>query len=60
MAGQRGTSTRKLTGDDLVGDFVAVITSLATCIYGRRTSKRRAERIRACLEYVTHSDSEDA
>src|SRR5215469_14326453 len=30
------------TGDGLVDDFVAVITSMAARIYGRRTSKRRA------------------
>ncbi len=40
------------TGDDLVDDFVAVITSMAARIYGRRNSKRRAERIRACVEQV--------
>ncbi len=38
------------TGDDLVDDFVAVITSMAARIYGRRNSKRRAERIKACIE----------
>ena len=48
------------TGDGLVDDFVAVITSMAARIYGRRTSKRRAERIRACVEHVMQSDSEDA
>ncbi len=40
------------TGDDLVDDFVAVITSMAARIYGRRHSKRKAERIRACVEQV--------
>jgi predicted site-specific integrase-resolvase len=48
------------TGDGLVDDFVAVITSMAARIYGRRNSKRRAERIRACVEHVMHSESEDA
>jgi putative resolvase len=48
------------TADGLVDDFVAVITSLAARIYGRRTSKRRAERIRACVERVLQSESEDA
>jgi putative resolvase len=38
------------TGDDLVDDFVAVITSMAARISGRRNSKRRAERIKACIE----------
>jgi putative resolvase len=34
------------TGDELVDDFVAVITSMASRIYGRRQSKRRAEMIK--------------
>jgi putative resolvase len=38
------------TGDDLVDDCVAVITSMAARISGRRNSKRRAERIKACIE----------
>jgi putative resolvase len=38
------------TGDDLVDDFVAVITSMAARIYGRRNSRRRAEQIKACIE----------
>lgn len=44
------------TGDELVEDVVAVITSLADRIYGRRTSKHRAERIRACVEQVMRSE----
>jgi predicted site-specific integrase-resolvase len=40
------------TGDDLLDDYVAVITSMAVRIYGRRNSKRRAEQIRACVEHV--------
>ena len=38
------------TQDDLVDDFVAVITSMAARIYGRRNSKRRAEQIKQCIE----------
>ena len=38
------------SGDELVDDFVAVITSMATRIYGRRQSKRRAEKIKHCVE----------
>lgn len=48
------------TEQELVEDFVAVITSMAARIYGRRTSTRRAERIRACIEHVLQSESEDA
>jgi len=44
------------TGDGLVDDFVAVIASMAARLYGRRTSKRRAERIRACVEHVMQSE----
>ncbi len=40
------------TGDDLVDDVVAVMTSMAARIYGRRNSKRRAEQIKACVEHV--------
>jgi predicted site-specific integrase-resolvase len=44
------------TGDDLVDDFVAVITSMAARIYGRRNSKRRAEQIKACIEHAMQSE----
>jgi predicted site-specific integrase-resolvase len=40
------------TDNDLVDDFMAVITSMASRIYGRRTSKRRAEKIKQCVEHV--------
>jgi putative resolvase len=46
------------TGDELVDDFVAVITSMAARIYGRRQSKRRAEKIKACVEAVMQSEDE--
>jgi putative resolvase len=50
------------TGDGLVDDFVAVITSMAARIYGRRNSKRRAAQIKACVERVMQrgEDQEDA
>jgi predicted site-specific integrase-resolvase len=38
------------TGDGLVDDFVAVITSMAARIYGRRNAKRRAAHIQACVK----------
>jgi putative resolvase len=38
------------TGNDLVDDFVAVITSRAARIYGRRNAKRRAAQIQACVK----------
>lgn len=45
------------TGDDLVDDFVAVITSMAARIYGRRNSPRRAEQIKACIEHTMRSEA---
>jgi putative resolvase len=38
------------TGDGLVDDFVAVITSMAARIYGRRNAKRRAAQIQPCVQ----------
>src|SRR5579883_811906 len=40
------------TDNELVDDVVAVITSMAARIYGQRNSRRKAERIRACVEHV--------
>ncbi|HET8907955.1 MAG TPA: IS607 family transposase [Ktedonobacterales bacterium] len=44
------------TGDDLADDYVAVITSMAARIYGRRNAKWRAEQIKACVEHVMQSE----
>jgi predicted site-specific integrase-resolvase len=46
------------TDMDLVDDFIAVITSMASRIYGRRTSKRRAEKIKHCVEQVMTQEDE--
>jgi predicted site-specific integrase-resolvase len=40
------------TDNELVDDFVAVITSMAARIYGRRNSRRRAEHIKQCIEHA--------
>ncbi len=40
------------TDHDLVDDFVAVITRMASRIYGRRHSKERVEKIKQCVEQV--------
>ena len=40
------------TKHDLVDDFIAVITSMASRIYGRRHSKERVEKIKQCVEQV--------
>ncbi len=46
------------TDNDLVDDFIAVITSMASRMYGRRTSKRRAEKIKHCVEQVMTQEDE--
>ena len=50
----------RATGAGLVDDCVAVSTRMAARISGRRNSKRRAERIRACGERVMQRESADA
>jgi predicted site-specific integrase-resolvase len=47
------------TDHELVDDFVSVITSMAARISGRRESKRRAEKIKACVESVMQSEDEE-
>jgi putative resolvase len=44
------------TDNDLVDDFIAVRTSMASRIYGRRTSKRRAEQIKQCVEQAMKAE----
>jgi putative resolvase len=46
------------TTDDLVSDFLSVITEIFARIYGRRQSKRRAEKIKACIEQAMNEDIE--
>src|SRR6266567_1512410 len=41
----------------LVDDFIAVITSMASHIYGRRTSKRHAEKIKHCVEQAMKEEA---
>ncbi len=48
------------TNHDLGDDFIAVITSMASRIYGRRHSKERAEKIKQCVEKVMKQEVEDA
>ena len=36
--------------DELADDFVAVLTSLAARLYGRRNAKRRAAHMQACVK----------
>ncbi len=42
----------KDTDDDLVNDFVSIITSMEERIYGRRNSRRKAEQMKQCVEQV--------
>ncbi len=44
--------------NDLVDDFMALITSMASRLSGRRTSKRRAVKIKACVEQVMKQEDE--
>ena len=44
------------TDNDLVDDFIAVIASMASRLSGRRTSKRRAEKIKQCVEQVMKAE----
>lgn len=44
------------TDNELVDDFVSVITSMAARIYGRRNSKRRAEQIKRCVEHAMQTE----
>jgi putative resolvase len=44
------------TKDDLVSDFVSIITSMAARIYGRRGSRSKAKRIQQCVEEVMKAE----
>ncbi len=46
------------TDNELVDDFVSVITSMVARIYGKRQSKRKAEQIRQCVEKHMQEDGE--
>lgn len=48
------------TQDDLVNDCVSLITSMAARMYGRRGSRRRAERIKQCVEAAMKQEQGDA
>jgi putative resolvase len=38
------------TTDELIDDFVSIITSMCVRIYGRRSAKRKAQKVRDCIE----------
>jgi putative resolvase len=43
-------NTADTAQDDLMGDFVALITSFAARLYGRRRAKRKTEQVLAALQ----------
>ncbi len=45
------------TDNDLADDFIALITSMASQLSGRRTSRRRAEEIKQCVERAMKEDA---
>jgi putative resolvase len=45
--------------DDLMGDFVAIITSFAARLYGRRRAKRKTEQVLAALHETGHEPGAD-
>jgi len=42
--------------DDLIDDFVAIITSFTARLYGRRRAKRKTEQVFQVLETETETD----
>jgi putative resolvase len=47
------------TDNELGDDFVSVITSMCSRMYGRRLSLRRAEQVKKCIEQVMEKPDED-
>ncbi len=47
------------TADGLGEDFVAVITSMAARLYGRRNSRRRAAQVQACIEHAMRPEADE-
>jgi putative resolvase len=61
LQGWRGEALSPRASEDGVGEeCVALLTRMAARSSGRRSSTRKAERIRACGARVLHSESEDA
>src|SRR5438034_2740900 len=47
------------TDNHLGDDIIAVMTSMASRIHGLRTSKRRVEKIKQCVEHVMKEEDKD-
>ena len=43
-------NTADTAEDDLMGDFVAIVTSFCARLYGRRRAKRKTEQVLAALQ----------
>ena len=43
-------NTADTAEDDLMGDFVAIVTSCCARLYGRRRAKRKTEQVLAALQ----------
>ncbi len=43
-------NTADTAEDDLMGDFVAILTSFTARLYGRRRAKRKTEQVLAALQ----------
>ncbi len=53
-------NTADTAQDDLMGDFVAIITSFAARLYGRRRAKRKTEQVWAVLQQNGFSRESEA
>jgi putative resolvase len=51
-------NTADTAADDLMGDFVAIITSFCARLYGRRRAKRKTEQVLAALQQSGSESSE--
>ena len=46
------------TDNDLIDDFVTILTSMAASLYGRRNAKQCAARIPACIKHCVEQAEE--
>jgi putative resolvase len=53
-------TTAETAEDDLMGDFVSIITSLCARLYGRRRAKRKTEQVLAALQQNGSSGEPEA
>jgi putative resolvase len=53
-------NTADTAEEDLLGDFVAIVTSFCTRLYGRRRTKRETEQVLAALQQNGPSGESEA